>query len=120
MAHGQLCRLGNLKGEFWLGNDYINRLTDPVNKMVRIDMEDNEGDRRFAEYTTFSVADESDDYRVTIDGYRGTAGDELLSLSRPIWYVTGISVFGAMQNESYNVNFRKALAEEQRNVLIIV
>lgn len=52
--------------------------------VFRIDMEDYGGDRRFAEYTSFSVADENDGYRVTINGYRGTAGDALLSLSRPI------------------------------------
>ena len=55
--------------------------------VFRIDMEDYEGHRRFAEYTTFDVADESDNYRVTIDGYRGTAGDALLSLGRPIRHV---------------------------------
>ena len=79
---------GNLKGEFWLGNDYLHRLTASASMVFRIDMEDYEDDRRFAEYTTFVVADESDDYRVTIDGYRGTAGDALLSLSRSIRYVT--------------------------------
>ncbi|XP_027041941.1 techylectin-5B-like [Pocillopora damicornis] len=47
-------------------------------------MEDYEGDRRFAKYTTFAVAGESDNYRVTIDGYRGTGGDALLSLNKPI------------------------------------
>ena len=78
---------GNLKGEFWR-NDYLHRLTASASMVFRIDMEDYEDDRRFAEYTTFVVADESHDYRVTIDGYRGTAGDALLSLNRPIRYVT--------------------------------
>ena len=78
---------GNLEGEFWLGNDYLHRLTESASMVFRIDMEDYEGDRRFAEYTTFAVADESDNYRVTIDGYRGTAGDALLSLDRPIRHV---------------------------------
>ncbi|CAH3139492.1 unnamed protein product [Pocillopora meandrina] len=79
----------NLEGEFWLGNDYLHRLTASANMVFRIDMEYYEGHRRFAEYTTFSVADESDNYRVTIDGYRGTAGDSLAS-TQPIrggwWY----------------------------------
>ena len=78
---------GNLEGEFWLGNDYVHRLTESASMVFRIDMEDYEGDRRFAEYTTFVVADESDNYQVTIDGYRGTAGDALLSLGRPIRHV---------------------------------
>ena len=92
--------IGNLKGEFWLGNDYLHRLTVSTNMLFRVDMEDYDGDRRFAEYTTFSVADESDDYRVRINGYRGTAGDALLSLSGPIKYVTGNSVFSTMQNKT--------------------
>ena len=90
---------GNMKGEFWLGNDYLHRLTASANMVFRIDMEDYEGDQRFAEYTTFFVADESDDYRVTIDAYRGTAGDALLSLGRPIRFVSGISVFRIMLSE---------------------
>ena len=44
-------------------------------------------------------ADESDDYRLTIDAYRGTAGDALLSLSRPIRFVSDISVFRIMLSE---------------------
>ena len=90
---------GNLKGKLWLGNDCLHRLTASANMVFRIGMEDYEGDRRFAEYTTFFVADESDDYRVTIDAYRGTAGDALLSLSRPIRFVSGISVFRIMRSE---------------------
>ena len=78
---------GNLKGEFWLGNDYLHRLTASASMAFRIDMEDYEDDRRFAEYTTFTVADESDNYQVTIDGYRGTAGDSLLS-NIPIRYIS--------------------------------
>ena len=88
---------GNLEGEFWLGNDYLHRLTASANMVFRIDVEDYEGDRRFAEYTTFAVADETVDYRVTIDGYRGTAGNALAPSDRNgIRFVTGISVFCAM------------------------
>ena len=89
---------GNLKGEFWLGNDYLHRLTASASMVFRIDMEDYEGDRRFAEYTTFAVADESDNYRVTIDGYRGSAGDSLLSYTKPIKYV--LSQFFILCSES--------------------
>ncbi|PFX11531.1 Techylectin-5B [Stylophora pistillata] len=71
---------GSLKSEFWIGNYCLYRLTASANIVFRIDMEDYEGHRRFSEYTTFSVADESDYYRVTIDGYRGTLGDSLSSI----------------------------------------
>ena len=83
---------GNLEGEFWLGNDYLHRLTASANILFPTDMEDYEGDRRFAEYTTFYVAADSDNYRVTIDGYRRTAGDSLVSESKPIKYMISISL----------------------------
>ena len=68
--------------------------------VFRVDMEDYEGGRRFAEYTTVAVAHESDDYRVTIDGYRGTAGNALVpSVGNAIRFVKGISIFCAMQKE---------------------
>ena len=45
--------------------------------MVRTDMEDYEGDQPFAEYTIFSATDDGDNYRVTIDVYRGTERESL-------------------------------------------
>ena len=66
---------GNLSGEFWLGNDNIHRLTDSDDVMLRVDLEDFEGNITYAEYTTFKVADEADKYQLLIGDYRGTAGD---------------------------------------------
>ena len=62
---------GNLEGGVWLGNNYLHRLTASANMLFRTDMEDYEGDRRFAEYT---------------------AGDSLVSESKPIKYVISISL----------------------------
>ena len=68
---------GNLSGEFWLGNDNIYRLTDSEDVILRVDLEDFEGNITYAEYTTFKVADEADKYRLLIGGYNGTAGDSM-------------------------------------------
>jgi len=68
---------GNLNGEFWLGNDNLHRLTGGGNMMLRVDVEDYDAVRAYAEYTTFSVADASDNYRLAIGGYGGTAGDSM-------------------------------------------
>ena len=110
-AHGWLCRLlcrlgfiqkgfGNLEGEFRLGNDYLHRVTASANMMVRTDMEDYEGDQRFAEYTTFSATDDGDNYRVTIDVYRGTARESLQFHSQPIRYDLFIVFSGAYLNKN--------------------
>ena len=66
---------GDLNGEFWLGNDNLHRLTAIANVTMRAYLKDFDGDIRYAEYTTFKVADESDNYRLLIGEYRGTAGD---------------------------------------------
>ena len=44
---------------------------------LRIDLEDFDGDIRYAEYMTFKVKGEVDKYRLLIEGYNGTAGDSM-------------------------------------------
>ncbi|XP_051890008.1 fibrinogen-like 2a [Pristis pectinata] len=68
---------GNLSTEFWLGNDKIHFLTKSRKMILRIEIEDWEGVRQYAEYNQFSVADEKHQYRLTIAGYSGTAGDAM-------------------------------------------
>lgn len=68
---------GNLSTEFWLGNDKIHVLTKSKNMTLRIEIEDWAGVQNYAEYSQFSVADENDQYRLTIAGYSGTAGDAM-------------------------------------------
>ncbi|XP_020900723.1 fibrinogen-like protein A [Exaiptasia diaphana] len=65
---------GNLNGEFWLGNDYIHRLTARTASSLRVEIGDWDGSRKYAKYGTFSVGDESDKYRLSVGGYSGTAG----------------------------------------------
>ena len=68
---------GDLKGEFWLGNDNLPRLTAADDTILRVDLEDFDGNKAYAEYTTFKVADEADKYRLLIGGHSGTAGDSM-------------------------------------------
>ena len=68
---------GNLSGEFWLGNDNLHRLTATEDMMLRVDLEDFDGNITYAEYKTFKVADAGDKYRLLIGGYNGTAGDSM-------------------------------------------
>ncbi|KAL9982272.1 hypothetical protein ACROYT_G004298 [Oculina patagonica] len=75
---------GDLNGEFWLGNDNLHRLTAADDVMLRVDLEDFDGNITYAKYTTFKLADEGDKYRLLIGGYSGTAGDSMgMSISQP-------------------------------------
>ena len=67
---------GNLSGEFWLGLDKIHRLTHTATQL-RIDMQDFEGNSRYAQYSSFSVGDSVSKYTLSVSGYSGTAGDSL-------------------------------------------
>lgn len=64
-------------GEFWLGLDAIHALTAQAATELRVDLADFEGESRFAKYSSFSVGDRDDFYRLTVGGYSGTAGDAM-------------------------------------------
>ena len=68
---------GTLTGNLWLGNDNIYRLTASGNTVLRVELEDWQGNTSYAEYGTFEVDDESNKYRLTVSNYSGTAGDSL-------------------------------------------
>ena len=62
---------GSLCGEFWLGLDKIHRLTSDGNSMLRVDLEDFEGNTSYAEYNMFSVMSENDKYKLNLGNYSG-------------------------------------------------
>ncbi|XP_029472891.1 fibroleukin [Rhinatrema bivittatum] len=68
---------GNLRNEFWLGNDKIHLLTKSSDMQLRIELEDLKGIKEHAKYKKFYVANEYLKYRLTIGGYDGTAGDAM-------------------------------------------
>ncbi|XP_018556457.1 fibrinogen-like protein 1 isoform X2 [Lates calcarifer] len=70
-------------GEFWLGNEPLHYLTSQGNYDLRIDMEDFEGNQRYAEYKNFKVDSEKDQYQLHLGEYTGNAGDALADAHSP-------------------------------------
>ena len=71
-AHG----FGDVAKDFYLGNQIINCLTNQSNNEIRFDLEDWDGNTKYAVYDYFSISDESDNYRLSLGSYtKGTAGD---------------------------------------------
>ena len=68
---------GSLLGEFWLGLEKIHRITASRNYKLRIDLEDFEGNKRFADYSLFRVGNEREWYLLKIGSYSGNAGDSM-------------------------------------------
>ncbi|XP_052680625.1 ficolin-1-like [Crassostrea angulata] len=65
---------GDVDSEFWIGLDNIRRLVQSGYTVLRVELEDGMASA-FAEYNSFSIAGEEDNYRILVHGYSGTAGD---------------------------------------------
>ncbi|XP_061386663.1 ficolin-2-like [Musca vetustissima] len=69
---------GNSSGEFFIGLDKLNELTNSRPYELLIVMEDWENDRRFARYDEFIIGTEAEKYVLKVLGkYSGSAGDGL-------------------------------------------
>ncbi|KAK2909539.1 hypothetical protein Q8A67_005376 [Cirrhinus molitorella] len=69
---------GNVEGEYWLGLENMHQLTRKNKYMLRVDLEDFEGNEVFALYSSFSVGSEADGYKLHVSGFTdGGAGDSL-------------------------------------------
>ena len=69
---------GQLKGEHWLGLEKLVCLTTRRPRTeLRVDLADYEGNRKYAQYSFFSVGNSGANYKINIAGYTGTAGDSL-------------------------------------------
>ncbi|XP_066939780.1 techylectin-5A-like [Macrobrachium rosenbergii] len=72
---------GNLKGEFWLGNDNIHALTDQTLNEIRFDLADFKDNTRWAKYKFFYLHDRSSSYKLEVVEYSGDAGDSFTTHS---------------------------------------
>lgn len=69
---------GSAAGEYWLGLETMHLMTQGKTYELRVDMEDFEGQRAFAQYSNFSVDPESEGYKLNLGGFiKGSAGDSL-------------------------------------------
>jgi len=62
---------GDKSGEYWLGLDKIHDMTSRRKNRLRVDLEDFEGNTRYAEYDVFFVDDEANKYKITFGNYSG-------------------------------------------------
>ena len=71
---------GDLAGEFWLGLEYLARLTANQNRSVelRIDLEDFDGVKTYAIYQDLRISSEEEGYKLLkLSQYTGNASDSL-------------------------------------------
>ena len=69
---------GNPTAQYWIGLKQLHEVSQR-NCSVRFDLQDINGTWFFAQYSRFSVGDSSTNYTLTIGGYAGDRGDDILS-----------------------------------------
>jgi hypothetical protein len=62
---------GDLNGNFWLGLEKIRRLTKSDQNILRVDLADFTNEKDYAKYGTFSVATESELYKLKVNHFSG-------------------------------------------------
>ena len=67
---------GSPAGEYWFGNEYLHYLTNTRSYTLRFDLEDWDGETRYAVYASFRVTSEADNYRLLLGDYSGTASSD--------------------------------------------
>ncbi|XP_060081919.1 microfibril-associated glycoprotein 4-like [Ylistrum balloti] len=67
---------GNLHGNFWLGNDNIYSLTETP-CILRVHLETLNGTFGYAEYSEFQISNETEGYKISINGFSGNISDAL-------------------------------------------
>ncbi|XP_074746781.1 uncharacterized protein LOC141952797 [Strix uralensis] len=72
---------GNVHSDYWLGTEYIHRISQQKVYQVRFVIWDATNNIKFADYNLFSVEDESQGYRLRLGTYSGLAGDAMTSNS---------------------------------------
>ncbi|XP_072228884.1 microfibril-associated glycoprotein 4-like [Leuresthes tenuis] len=65
---------GNAAGEYWLGLENIHQMTRQRNYELLVDMEDFEGKKAFARYSSFKVDAECDGYVLHVTGFSKKEG----------------------------------------------
>lgn len=56
------------------GNQILHEITVHELYELRVNLEDFDGNKRFAKYSHFRIGNEADGYRLTLSGYTGNAG----------------------------------------------
>ena len=67
---------GDVRGEFWLGNEKIHQLTE-IPSQLRVEINTTSSGNKYAKYDNFTVTNEASNYTLFVGFYSGDANDHL-------------------------------------------
>jgi len=76
------------RGNYWLGNDLLSQLTHSGRYKLRFDLRRRGAGWYYAEYNTFVVMGEEDNYKLHVYEYSGNAGRDSFSYQNGMMFTT--------------------------------
>ena len=67
---------GDVRGEYWLGNEKIHQLTE-IPSQLRVEINTTSTGNKYAKYSNFTITNEATNYTLFVDFYSGSATDQL-------------------------------------------
>lgn len=94
---------GNFSSDYWLGLAPLYHLLQLNERNeLRVDLEDYNGNKAHAKYSRFSVGNSASEYRLSVNGYHGTAGDALDQTGVPSGVANGMK-FSTIDQDSDHI-----------------
>ena len=67
---------GDVRGEFWLGNEKVHQLTE-IPSQLRVEIKLRNNEIKYAKYSNFTVTNQPTNYTLFVGFFSGTAKDKL-------------------------------------------
>ena len=78
---------GDIRGEFWLGNEKIHQLTE-IPSQLRVEINTTSNGNKYAKYSNFTITNEATNYTLFVDFYSGDAKDRLTTTHNGFAFTT--------------------------------
>jgi len=80
---------GDPSGNYWLGNDLLSQLTANNRYKLKFDLQSRDDNNwYYAEYSTFRVLSEADNYELQVGGFSGNVNDDAFNSHRGMMFTT--------------------------------
>jgi len=79
---------GDPNGNYWLGNELLSQLTKNNSYKLKFDLQSRYTSWYHAEYSTFRVLTEADNYKLQVAGYSGNAGRDAFRYQNGMMFTT--------------------------------
>ena len=92
------------RGNYWLGNDLLSKLSLNVRYKLRFDLQARNGTWYYAEYSSFVVQSEAQNYELKVSRYSGNVGYDAFGVQTGMMFTTYDRDNDPWTESSYNDN----------------